>query len=230
MTESAQAAQLLADPLRRALYDAVAAHDDPVTREMAASAAGVSANLAGYHLDQLEQAGLLVTTFARPGGRSGPGAGRPAKHYQRSGVEVRLQVPARDDSFLASLLATAIENDDTGTTRRSLLAAASVAGRQLGQEAAAARRDLLAALFDRGYEPREEPDGTLVLRNCPFHHLMPAHLELVCGMNLALLGTVAEGAAGGAADGAAGEGAVGYTAHLEPQAGRCCVILRRSAP
>ena len=215
MSDSAQAAQLLADPLRRALYDAVAAHDEPVTREAAAAVAGVSANLAGYHLDQLEQAGLLLASFARRHGRSGPGAGRPAKHYRRSGVEVRLQVPAREDGFLATLLATAIESDQTGATQSSLLAAATTAGRKIGQAASdGSRQALLTALSERGYEPREEADGTVVLRNCPFHHLMPAHLDLVCGMNLALLGGVAE---------AAGSR---YAAHLAPQAGSCCVTLR----
>ena len=208
-----QVAALLADPLRRALYDAVAAGDGPVTRETAAAAAGVSANLAGYHLDQLEQAGLLAASFARREGRTGPGAGRPAKHYERTGVEVQLQVPARDDGFLAHLLATAVESDDSGTTRRSLLTAARAAGKEIGAQGA----DVVAALASRGYEPREEADGTVVLRNCPFHHLMPGHLELVCGMNLALLEAVVAGAG------------ASYGAALAPQPGRCCVVLTPSA-
>ena len=211
MTEDL-AAGLLADPLRRALYDAVAASDEPVTREQAAAAAGVTANLAGYHLDQLEQAGLLATSFARRDGRTGPGAGRPAKHYRRTDVEVRMQVPARDDSFLARLLASAVESDATGTTRRALLAAARSAGEEIGHDATGT---FVEALASRGYEPREEADGTVVLRNCPFHHLMPEHLELVCGMNFALLDAVVAGAA------------AGYSAELAPQPGRCCVVLRR---
>lgn len=206
-----QAAALLADPVKRALHDAVAASDDPVTRERAAAQAGVSANLAGYHLDQLVQAGVLRSSFARRDGRSGPGAGRPAKRYQRTGVEVQLQVPARDDSFLATLLAAAVQADETGATRKALLTAARTAGEQIGEGAAGS---FVEALAGRGYEPRQEQDGSLVLRNCPFHHLMPQHLELVCGMNLALLDAVVAGAR------------APYAAELAPQIGRCCVVLR----
>jgi predicted ArsR family transcriptional regulator len=206
-----RAAALLADPLRRALYDAVAAADEPIARDAAAAAAGVTANLAGYHLDQLEEAGLLEGTFARRDGRAGPGAGRPAKHYRATGVEVRLQVPARDDGFVAHLLATAIEADESGVAQDLLVAASRTAGSELGKGVASDR--LVAALADRGYEPREETDGTVVLRNCPFHHLMPDHLELVCGMNLALLDAVVKGAK------------ARYTAQLAPAPGRCCVTL-----
>jgi len=209
-----RAAALLADPLRRALYDAVAAADEPIARDAAAAAAGVTANLAGYHLDQLEEAGLLEATFARRDGRVGPGAGRPAKHYRATGVEVRLQVPARDDGFVAHLLATAIEADESGVAQELLVAASRTAGSELGKGVARGGPDgLVDALADRGYEPREQADGTVVLRNCPFHHLMPDHLELVCGMNLALLDAVVKGAK------------ARYTAQLAPAPGRCCVTL-----
>ena len=212
----ARAAALLADPLRRTLYDAVAAADAPLSRDDAARVAGVAANLAGYHLDQLEDAGLLVSSFARRTGRTGPGAGRPAKHYRRAETEVTVQIPARDDAFLAGLLASAVETDTSGSTRSALLTAAERAGQQIGQ--AAAGPGLIDVLDARGYEPRREPDGTVVLRNCPFHHLMPQHLQLVCGLNEAFLTAVATAAK------------APVTAVLDPQPGRCCVVLRPTPP
>src|SRR5262249_39298268 len=74
----------LSAPSRRRLYDHISASSTPVGRDEAAAAAGISRSLAAYHLDRLAQAGLLETTFARPAGRSGPGAGRPAKLYRRA--------------------------------------------------------------------------------------------------------------------------------------------------
>ncbi|MGB6201410.1 helix-turn-helix domain-containing protein, partial [Mycolicibacter algericus] len=71
----------LDDPVRQRLYHYVASCDEPVAREQAATAAGISRTLAAYHLDKLAQAGILSVSYARPAGRSGPGAGRPAKRY-----------------------------------------------------------------------------------------------------------------------------------------------------
>jgi len=54
----------------------------------------------------------------------------------------------------------------------------------------------------------------VTLANCPFHALASGHTELVCGMNLALIGAVAD---------QAGDGRL--TARLSPAADRCCVVL-----
>jgi predicted ArsR family transcriptional regulator len=69
----------LADPVRRGLYDVVVAHDDAVGREQAAREAGVPVHTARFHLDKLVEEGLLAVDHRRLTGRSGPGAGRPAK-------------------------------------------------------------------------------------------------------------------------------------------------------
>ena len=63
-------------------------------------------NGARHHLDKLVDHGLLVATFARPDGRGGPGAGRPAKHYSRADTELEISVPARDYQLVAAVLAT----------------------------------------------------------------------------------------------------------------------------
>ena len=216
--EGLDAAAVLADPVRRALLAFVTDAPGPVGRDDAATAVRIARSTAGYHLDQLVDQGLLEVTYARRTGRSGPGAGRPAKLYRRSPVEVTVQLPPRDDTLVAHLLATAVEADPTGAARRSLRDATRAAGRAVG--AAAPPGDvgaMVRVLQDRGYEPTETDDG-IRLRNCPFHHLVDDHLDLVCSLNHDLL------------DAATRAAKSGLTAHLDPQPGYCCVVLKPSQP
>jgi predicted ArsR family transcriptional regulator len=197
-------------PTRRRLYDYVVAQGEPVTRDGASEALGIDRSTAAYHLDRLVDEGLLIASFARPEGRGGPGAGRPAKRYERSSAEFSTSVPPRDYRLAAELLARAAEADRTGTVHDALARAAEALGRELTADESA--DDLLDHLARHGFEPYR--DGEVIrLRNCPFHRLATTHPELVCGMNRALLaGTVK------AADAA-------YEARLEPADGRCCVAL-----
>src|SRR5215207_8423675 len=73
----------LAEPVRRRLYELVARSGAPVDRDTAAEAAGIGRPLAAFHLDRLVRDGLLAVEFRRRSGRTGPGAGRPAKFYLR---------------------------------------------------------------------------------------------------------------------------------------------------
>ena len=66
---------------------------DPLSRDEAASALGISRELAAFHLDRLLRAGLLEAEYRRLGGRTGPGAGRPAKLYRRSSREIAISLP-----------------------------------------------------------------------------------------------------------------------------------------
>ena len=201
----------LDDPVRRRLYEYASEQDQPVSREDAAAAAGIGRALAAYHLDKLAGAGLLETAYQRPAGRGGPGAGRPAKLYRPSGRELSVSVPPRAYELLARLLAEAAESDTTGQVRTTLNAVAHNLGRQLG---AAAGEDP-AALLDRyGYQPRRAADGTLELRNCPFHQLARTHQDLVCSLNLRLV----EGMS-------AGSRCPGARAVLSPRPERCCVVV-----
>lgn len=201
----------LSDPVRRQLYEHVASQDKPVRRDNAAEAAGISRTLAAYHLDRLAEAGLLVTSYARPEGQGGPGAGRPAKLYQRVQDEVSVTIPPRTYGLLAELLADAVANDESGSVRSALMAAAKNEGRTATGEDA----DLLEALERRGYEPVVTDDGDVDLRNCPFHKLAQRHVELVCNLNHALLCGIL-----------AGCGEDPNRAKLVPRTGRCCVIIR----
>ena len=205
-----QALSSLGDATRRGIYEHVARMPGPVGRDEVAAAAGIGRTLAAYHLDRLAAEGLLSVAFERRSGRTGPGAGRPAKLYSRQDREVSVSVPPRDYHLAARLLADAAAADSGGETRRALTAAAERLGHEIGHEA----RDtgLEPLLRERGYEPFDD-DGVMRLRNCPFHAVAQQHPEIVCDMNLALLrGAIA--------------GRPGVAATLEPGPGRCCVALR----
>jgi predicted ArsR family transcriptional regulator len=192
----------LGDPLRRALYRHVAERGVPVSRDDAALAVGISRPLAAYHLDKLVDDGLLEARYQRRGGRQGPGAGRPAKHYVRAAGQIELSLPARDYAALAELLAGAVEADPSGAAQAALNRAAGTLGAELGTEAARHTAadgnpdEVLAALrqtlADRGYEPYDDPDGAIRLRNCPFDRIAAHHRQLVCGTNLAMLQGLAD--------------------------------------
>ena len=218
----------LGDPIRRALYRHVAERGVPVSRDEAALAAGISRPLAAYHLDKLVDDGLLEPRYHRRGGRRGPGAGRPAKHYVRADRQIELSLPARDYAALAELLAGAVEADPSGAAKAALDRAAATLGAELGAEAAqgtapdgdpdrplAALRQALAA---RGYEPSDDADGTIRLRNCPFDRIATRHRQLVCGANHAMLQALTDRLAGDPPT---------VRAVLDPQPGRCCVTLTR---
>lgn len=207
----------IGDDARRELYRYVVAQRQPVGREEAAAALGMPAHRARFHLERLEQAGLLETDYARPEGRSGPGAGRPAKRYRRAARDVAVSLPPREYDLAGSLLATAIDAAESGEPVADAVArVAAERGRELGAAAAAADDPLAAAaavLAEHGYEPHRTERG-IELANCPFHELSRSHTRLVCGMNEALLGGVASAVAPGR-----------VRARLDPAPGRCCVVL-----
>ena len=207
----------LDDPVRRRLYEVVTRQPGPVSRDEAASAAGIGRALAVYHLDKLVESGLLTASYSRPPGRSGPGAGRPAKLYARSDREFAVTVPPREYELAARLLVQAVEADPSGRSRTALAEAARRLGTELGsafRPDAAERDDVEGALTRQGYEPRRGGDGVIRLRNCPFHQLAEQHREVTCGMNLALV----EGLV-------AGLGADGWHPALDPRPGHCCVAI-----
>ena len=220
----------LGDRLRRALYRYVADRGVPISRDEAAHAAGISRPLAAYHLDKLVHDGLLEPRSSRRGGRRGPGAGRPAKHYVRADRPIELSLPARDHAALAELLAGAVEADPSGAAQAALERAAATLGAELGAEAAnhttpdgdpdqvlASVRQTLAA---RGYEPYEDVDGTIRLRNCPFDRIAAQHRQLVCGANHAMLQALTDQVDGDPPT---------VRVVLDPQPRRCRVTLTRDS-
>jgi predicted ArsR family transcriptional regulator len=221
----------LDDPLRRRLYEVVTSRPGPVSRDDAAAAAGIGRALAVYHLDKLVESGLLTASYQRPPGRSGPGAGRPAKVYARSDREFAVTVPPREYELAAQLLVQTVEADPSDRSRAALAEAARRLGTELGctfrpspggtdaggTDAGgrdAVERDVKDVLTQQGYEPCGGADGVIRLRNCPFHQLTKRHREVVCGMNLALVEGLVEGL-----------GADGWRPALDPRPGHCCVAI-----
>jgi predicted ArsR family transcriptional regulator len=231
----------LADPTRRRLYLFVASRPAGAGRDEAAAAVGVSRGLAAFHLDRLIADDLLTAEYRRLTGRTGPGAGRPAKIYRRSARSLSFSMPQRNHELLARLFAQAFSSTD-GTPLEALLATARQFGTALGVEARqragsrAGRDRLLEAaatvLEEQGFEPRavgaeatggdartEEAGGKrcLVLGNCPFSPVAGEHADVVCQANLALMQGLASGLR-----------IKGVEALLQREPGRCCVVFDRA--
>jgi predicted ArsR family transcriptional regulator len=216
----------LHEPLRRQLYGYVVAQPEPVNRDQAAAGTGVARHVAKFHLDKLVDDGLLEVEYRRASGRSGPGAGRPAKFYRRTAGEISVSLPERHYELAGRLLARAIveaERDGVAVSE-SLRDAAHETGRELGERVGVqagsrpSRTKLLAATTDvlreAGYEPRTDADG-VTLVNCPFHVLAQEYTDLVCGMNLDVMTGMVEQVEGSDLE-----------PRLEPTPGQCCVRLR----
>ncbi|MGW5052173.1 helix-turn-helix transcriptional regulator [Actinokineospora sp. NPDC004072] len=205
----------LDEPTRRRLYDFVVRSPDPVGRDEAAEAVGAPRTTVAFHLDRLVGEGLLEVVHERRTGRSGPGAGRPAKLYRRSAKQIAVSLPDRRYELAGHLLADAVaEAETSGESPRAVLARrARALGRDIGETARADDRDVLGALEAFGFEPRTA-GGEIVLGNCPFHSLAQQHTELVCGMNLCLLDGLLDGLS-----------ATGLSARLAPTPDHCCVRI-----
>lgn len=217
----------LTDPVRRALYFYVANDPGEVSRDQAARGVRIARPLAAFHLDKLVEQGLLATSFRRLSRRRGPGAGRPAKLYRRSPLQVELSLPAREYELAAKLFAGALAADAPAAARTRTRRAAREFGTRLGREARrragtrAGRARLLAqlraVLREHGYEPCDDETASeaIRLRNCPFDALARDYRPLMCGMNQALLAGVVRGL-----------GLRGLAAEADPRPGMCCVVLR----
>lgn len=219
----------LAEPNRRTLYDYVAAAGTWVCRDEAAESTGLQRGVTAHHLDRLADEGLLDVDYQRLSGRTGPGAGRPSKVYRRTLRDFSYSLPPRDYEFVGRMLADAVASaqssgDDVSQT---VTGAARTEGQNLGAainerftataSAVDAQSTVLEVLREHGFDPEEQSDGTVRLRNCPFRLLAQRQTELICGMNHQLLDAALE-----AADAAC------FDAVLQPDPDCCCVRLTPS--
>jgi predicted ArsR family transcriptional regulator len=210
----------LHDRVRGRLYAFVSGRSAPVGRDEAAAAAGIGRALAVYHLDKLVDSGLLGACYRRPPGRSGPGAGRPAKLYTRSGGEFMVTVPPREYQLAARVLVQAVAADRSGRAQATLRDTAWQLGAELGARHRADRAQgeglwlaLESVLSDHGFEPWHDDHGTVRMRNCPFRRLAEQQPDVVCHMNLALMQGLAVGLGGS------------LNPVLDPEPGYCCVAI-----
>src|SRR3954471_21928924 len=122
----------LDEPTRRRLYEYVVRRPAPVSRDDVASALAVPRATVAFHLDRLVEEQLLVVEYVRRSGRTGPGAGRPAKLYRRSDRQVSVSVPERHYELAGGLLASAIEEADESGGRGGAAGRDEGAGRARG--------------------------------------------------------------------------------------------------
>jgi len=195
-------------------------------------ALGIPRRTAAFHLDRLAELGLLSVSFARRTGRRGPGAGRPAKLYQRSVDEVSVSLPPQHYDLAGHLLAGAVaQTQQSGKPPRQVL---DQRARDFGwamardqscwreqpeqrEQSGPAEAGALMSLFEvQGFEPRLT-GSHIVLNNCPFHALAQEHPELVCGMNLHMIEGILQGL-----------DQTGVRACLDPGPLRCCVRMETS--
>jgi predicted ArsR family transcriptional regulator len=215
-----EALNSLREPTRRAIYEHVARQPRAVSRDEAAAALGIKRSLAAFHLERLLDAGLLAPEYRRLSGRTGPGAGRPAKLYRRSRRRLHVSVPPRDAELLATLLAASMPARDPSLGSLD-------SARDVGQALGARARDHLpkrpsnarlfecveAVLDQIGFEPYRPSDGELRVRNCPFDPMSRRYTAVVCNAAVAL--------ARGIVDGTGAEAEV----TREERRDQCCLVL-----
>jgi len=230
LRRDAEALGALEDELRRSLYLFVRSRGRPVNRDEAAGAAGISRKLAAFHLDKLVDRGLLTSSYARPPGRGGRGAGRTAKYYEPSDRRIDVSIPERRYDVLSDVLLRALRSRghaETGedAARRVAQETGLEIGRaereRLGIPPPGAERALAAAehiLEARGYEPYRDDTGCVHLRSCPFHELAEQDRDFVCTLNQRLLEGIVRGLGNETLD-----------VVLETATEECCVVLEPPA-
>ena len=218
---------LLDEPTRRRVFELVSSTHEAMGRDGVAAELGISRELAAFHLERLLYGGLLKAEYRRLSGRTGPGAGRPAKLYRRTDVEVAVSIPPRRYQAAADVFAEGIDRLKDPAAIAAVSEVARERGVELGLEARRtagarpSRRRRLAALMEllgrAGYEPAvDKAEGAVTLRNCPYDALVADHRSLTCGMNLAW----AQGVAAGAD--------VPLRPVLAAREGVCCVEFQRA--
>ncbi len=242
--EELAALATLSEPQRARIYELLAAAEQPRSRQQIAETLGLGRTLVAFHLDKLEQAGLVrpVTGPAATGRR-----GRPAQLYQVTGRELSATLPPRRYGLLAEILVEAArEQRPPEPLQEAAVRVAARRGHRLAaghapSDSAAAPTDptgpatghtstgppaertdpvrhLHVLLTRLGYEPTRRDDDVL-LTNCPFQRLRMLDTDLVCSINAALARGYLEGL--GIAD--------RFTARLRPCPSNCCVVLEPAA-
>lgn len=214
---------VLSDDVRRDLYFHVRDAPAPISRDEAAELAGISRNLAAFHLEKLVAAALLQVTSAR---RPLLRRGRAPKLYYPADTEVILSLPPRRYETMARVLIAAVHSGGE-VVRGAVLAAAREHGRAVGTAALQGARVgrlgveralglVKPVLEEQGYEPEvlRGECSEVLLRNCPFHGVLGADTLLVCTINTEVVAGILDGL-----------GAEVLEANLIPRDRHCCVTV-----
>ena len=98
----------LGDPALRSTVLLVRAAPKPLTADDVAEQLDISRSVARWRLERLVDAGLVAVEFERRNGRSGPGAGRPAKTYAAAPETSAVEFPPRRYEALVGRLLDAL--------------------------------------------------------------------------------------------------------------------------
>ena len=191
-------AAALGDPTRRQVFFVVRSAGADRTKDEVAAAVGIDRRLAGFHLDKLVQQGFLEAEFRRAPGRSGPGAGRPAKHYRLADADVLTALPERHYDLLATLLLRATRERGEGGDQQALERVGHDFGFEVGLAEVAAGRatpgapltqaveGVVRLLSRYGFAARAEGESSLRACACPFEELAFHDPERICGLDRAI--------------------------------------------
>ena len=196
-------AATLGDATRRGIYITVRESVEPVTAGQIADLFEIHANVARHHLDRLVADGYLQVTHRRPGERRGPGAGRPAKHYEPTGKEISVQFPARRYDLLAELLARVVERVAPDAAPEIAEEIGREYGRELAAEVGLSKDDgfdtavtaVAKVLMGVGFDTEANTDDrVIVTRFCPFGETASKHPEIVCKLDQGIVAGLLESA------------------------------------
>jgi predicted ArsR family transcriptional regulator len=185
-------ASSLGDATRRGIYISVRESVEPVTASQIAAIFALHTNVARHHLDKLVADGYLRVTHKRRPGKQGPGAGRPAKHYEPTPKEVSVQFPARRYDLLSELLLRVVERLDGDEARKIAEEIGIEFGRELANEIGlpddagfgTAVQAVARAMMGVGFDTSADVDDhMMVTRYCPFGATATAHPEIVCRLD-----------------------------------------------
>jgi predicted ArsR family transcriptional regulator len=189
----------VAEPSLREAVLFARAEPEPFTADAAAEALGVHRNVARARLDRLVEAGLLELSFERRTGRSGPGAGRPAKVYRVAAETSAIEFPPRR---LATLIGRLLDELPERGRQRALRRAGERFGRDLAVNArlrpAATVRSGVERMctavrglgFQAAVETVDRDTVVLATPTCPLRPLVvarPEAAEIDRGMWIGLL-------------------------------------------
>lgn len=201
-----------------------------VTADDAATELGVHRSVARSRLERLAEAGLVRTSFERRSGRTGPGAGRPAKLYSAAPEDEPLELPARRFPALVARLLDAIPTEGREQALRC-------AGEDFGRELARAARlrpkarpeDALEALcravrslgFHAALDRIEGDTAVISTLTCPLRPLVAQRPEAALIDRGMWSGLVERGMRGVLAE------AVDCETHSCLESGESCVVVIR---
>lgn len=159
----------------------VRAQPRPVTADELAAAEGIHRNVARGRLERLTDAGLLVTSFERRTGRSGPGAGRPAKTYAAGPELSALELPPRRYEELFSLVVDALPSSrrlrEIGAAYGRTFTRGSRPRRTLAGALAGACTALRRAGFQASVVEATEDEGVIETPTCPLRPVVRANVR-----------------------------------------------------